>query len=70
MKFTKTLQPAHLIPNSKLLKANDAFLAVNAVRSNAILFAGMIDDHTCAATWSMLLLENRMRGVRWKGSYS
>lgn len=50
VEFAQTLQAAHLVPNSKLLKANDALLGLDAVGGNAIFFRGLVDEHGGGAT--------------------
>ena len=62
MEFTQTLQPAHLVADGKLLEANDAFLTVRPVGADAVLFAGVVDDHACAAAGAVLLLLRRRSG--------
>ena len=56
MKLTQTLQPPHLVADGKLLEADDAFLALRPVRAYAVFFAGVVDDHACAAAGAVLLL--------------
>ena len=44
MEFTQTLQPSHLVPNGKVLKANNALLRLAAL-AHAVLLAGVVHDH-------------------------
>lgn len=62
MKFTQTLQPTHLVADRKLLEADDAFLALGAVVSDAVFFAGVVDDHAGGAAGTVLRCETG----RWK----
>jgi len=56
MEFTQTLQSPHLVADGKLLEADDAFLPFGAVGADAVLFAGVVDDHAGAAAGAVLLL--------------